>query len=246
MANRLQGKTAFVTAAAQGIGRATALAFAAEGARVIATDLNDAKLAELAGASGITTRRLDVTDAAAVAAAIGEAGKLDALVNVAGYVHHGTILEAAAKDWDFSWGLNVQSMVHTIKAALPGMLAGGGGAIVNVASVAGSIKGIVNRCVYGTTKAAVIGLTKSVAIDYVAKNIRCNAVCPGTVQTPSLDQRINAFADPAEARKAFVARQPMGRLGTAEEIAALCVYLASDDAVFVTGQSVIIDGGLTI
>jgi 2-keto-3-deoxy-L-fuconate dehydrogenase len=245
MANRLQGKTAFVTAAAQGIGRATALAFAAEGARVIATDLNEAKLAELK-AAGITTARLDVTDPQAVAAAIGAAGRLDALVNVAGYVHHGTILDAAAKDWDFSWSLNVQSMVNTIKAALPGMLAGGGGAIVNVASVAGSIKGIVNRCVYGTTKAAVIGLTKSVAIDYVGKSVRCNAICPGTVQTPSLDQRINAFADPVEARKAFIGRQPMGRLGTAEEIAALAVYLASDDAVFVTGQSMIIDGGLTI
>lgn len=246
MANRLQGKTAFVTAAAQGIGRATALAFAAEGARVVATDVNDAKLAELAQIKGIATRRLDVTDAAAVAAAIGEAGRIDTLVNVAGFVHHGTILDAEAKDWAFSWNLNVLGMANTIKAALPGMVERGGGAIVNIASVASSLKGIVNRCVYGTTKAAVIGLTKSVAIDFVGKGIRCNAVCPGTVQTPSLDQRIAAFADPVEARKAFIARQPMGRLGTAEEIAAMCVYLASDDAVFVTGQAMSIDGGLTV
>ncbi len=246
MANRLQGKTAFVTAAAQGIGRAAALAFAAEGARVVATDINEAKLAELATTQGIATRRLDVTDAAAVSAAIAAAGRIDALVNVAGFVHHGTILDAEAKDWAFSWNLNVLGMANTIKAALPGMVAEGGGAIVNIASVASSLKGIVNRCVYGTTKAAVIGLTKSVAIDFIGKGIRCNAVCPGTVQTPSLDQRIAAFADPLEARKAFVARQPMGRLGTAEEIAAMCVYLASDDAVFVTGQTMTIDGGLTI
>ncbi|MCK6453263.1 MAG: SDR family oxidoreductase [Alphaproteobacteria bacterium] len=246
MANRLQGKTAFVTAAAQGIGRATALAFAAEGARVVATDVNQAKLAELAANKSIATRTLDVTDAAAVAAAVAEAGRIDALVNVAGFVHHGTILDAEAKDWAFSWNLNVLGMANTIKAALPGMVERGGGAIVNIASVASSLKGIVNRCVYGTTKAAVIGLTKSVAIDFVGKGIRCNAVCPGTVQTPSLDQRIAAFADPVEARKAFIARQPMGRLGTAEEIAAMCVYLASDDAVFVTGQAMSIDGGLTI
>ena len=246
MADRLEGKTAFVTAAAQGIGRATALAFVAEGARVVATDVNEAKLAELAATKGITTRRLDVTDPAAVAAAIKDAGRIDALVNVAGYVHHGTVLDAEAKDWAFSWNLNVLGMVNTIKAALPGMLDRGGGAIVNIASVAGSIKGIVDRSVYGTTKAAVIGLTKSVAIDFVGKAVRCNAICPGTVQTPSLDQRIDAFADPAEARKAFIARQPMGRLGTAEEIAAMCVYLASDDAVFVTGQTMVIDGGLTI
>ena len=246
MADRLEGKTAFVTAAAQGIGRATALAFVAEGARVVATDVNEAKLAELAATKGITTRRLDVTDPAAVAAAIKDAGRIDALVNVAGYVHHGTVLDAEAKDWAFSWNLNVLGMVNTIKAALPGMLDQGGGAIVNIASVAGSIKGIVDRSVYGTTKAAVIGLTKSVAIDFVGKAVRCNAICPGTVQTPSLDQRIDAFADPAEARKAFIARQPMGRLGTAEEIAAMCVYLASDDAVFVTGQTMVIDGGLTI
>jgi len=246
LADRLEGKTAFVTAAAQGIGRATALAFVAEGARVVATDVNEAKLAELAATKGITTRRLDVTDPAAVAAAIKDAGRIDALVNVAGYVHHGTVLDAEAKDWAFSWNLNVLGMVNTIKAALPGMLDQGGGAIVNIASVAGSIKGIVDRSVYGTTKAAVIGLTKSVAIDFVGKAVRCNAICPGTVQTPSLDQRIDAFADPAEARKAFIARQPMGRLGTAEEIAAMCVYLASDDAVFVTGQTMVIDGGLTI
>lgn len=246
MADRLHGKTAFITAAAQGIGRAAALAFAAEGARVVATDVNEARLAELPGSTGIVTRRLDVTDPAAVAAAIRETGRIDALVNVAGYVHHGTVLDAEAKDWAFSWNLNVLGMVNTIKAALPSMLERGGGAIVNIASVAGSIKGIPNRAVYGATKAAVIGLTKSVAIDFVAKGVRCNAVCPGTVLTPSLEQRIGSFADPVEARKAFIARQPMGRLGTAEEIAGLCVYLASDEAVFVTGQTMIIDGGLTI
>jgi len=247
MAKRLEGKTAFVTAAGQGIGRATVLAFAAEGARVIATDLDLGKLADLKSVAGvIATHKLDVTDAAAVQACAREAGPINALVNVAGFVHGGTILEAKDQDWAFAWNLNVLGMVNTIRAFLPQMVTDGGGAIVNIASVASSLKGIINRCVYGTTKAAVLGLTKSVAVDYVTKGVRCNAVCPGTVATPSLDDRINAFADPVEARKAFIARQPMGRLGTAEEIAAMCLYLASDESVFVTGQAMIIDGGITL
>ena len=247
MAKRLEGKTAFVTAAGQGIGRATVLAFIAEGARVIATDIDQGKLADLAAMQGVAaTHRLDVTDAAQVQACAREAGRIDALINVAGYVHSGTILEAQDKDWAFAWNLNVLGMVNTIKAFLPQMVTDGGGAIVNIASVASSMKGIVNRCVYGTTKAAVLGLTKSVAVDYVTKGVRCNAVCPGTVETPSLHDRINAFADPVEARKAFIARQPMGRLGTAEEIAAMCLYLASDESVFVTGQAMVIDGGITL
>lgn len=246
MGKRLEGKTALVTAAAQGIGRATALAFAAEGARVTACDINEAKLGEIAKTPGVAVRMLDVTDASAVAKLGRELGRLDALVNVAGFVHTGTVLDSQDKEWTFAWNLNVLGMVNTIKACLPGMLDAGKGSIVNIASVAGSVKGIANRCVYGATKAAVIGLTKSVAVDYVGKGVRCNAVCPGTVQSPSLDQRIGAFADPVEARKAFIARQPMGRLGKPEEIAAMCVYLASDEAVFVTGQAMVIDGGIMI
>ena len=246
MSKRLEGKTALVTAAAQGIGRATALAFAAEGARVTACDINEAKLGEIAKTPGIAVRKLDVTDAAAAAKLARGLGRLDALVNVAGFVHNGTVLDSQDKEWAFAWNLNVLSMVNTIKACLPGMLEARKGSIVNIASVAGSVKGIANRCVYGTTKAAVIGLTKSVAVDYVGKGVRCNAVCPGTVQSPSLDQRIAAFADPVEACKNFIARQPMGRLGTPEEIASMCVYLASDEAVFVTGQTMIIDGGITM
>ena len=250
MTGRLQGKTALITAAGQGIGRAAALAFAAEGARVTATDIDAGKLKALDGRPGLATAALDVTDAGAVMALARTVGRVDALVNVAGFVHNGSILDSTDKEWAFAWALNVQGMVNTIKALLPAMLAGGGGApggsIVNIASVAGSLKGIPNRCVYGTTKAAVIGLSKSVAADYVGKGVRCNAVCPGTVQTPSLDDRIGAFADPAAARKAFIARQPMGRLGNAEEIAQMCVYLASDAATFLTGQTMIIDGGMTI
>lgn len=246
MSKRLEGKNTIVTAAAQGIGRATALAFAAEGARVLACDINDAKLAELAKTPGVTARKLDVTDAAAVQKFMREAGPVDALVNVAGFVHHGSVLDAKDREWEFAWNLNVMSMVNTIKAVLPGMLDRGKGSIVNIASVAGSIKGIVNRAVYGTTKAAVIGLTKSVAADYVGKGIRCNCVCPGTVQSPSLDQRIAALGDAEAARKAFIARQPMGRLGTPEEVAAVCVYLAGDEAQFTTGQPFIVDGGIMI
>ncbi len=249
MTNRLAGKTAFVTAAAQGIGRATALAFAAEGAHVIATDLNEAKLGEIAG-DRIRTHRLDATDPADIIAAAKQAGRVDVLFNCAGFVHQGTVLDATEAEWEFAFTLNVRSMFRTIRAFLPGMLNEGGGSIINMSSAASSIKGAPNRCIYGTTKAAVIGLTKSVAADTVARGVRCNAICPGTIQTPSLDDRIAANAVAAggveQARTAFVARQAMGRLGTPDEIAALAVYLASDDTRFLTGQALVIDGGWTL
>lgn len=246
MGDRLRGKTALITAAAQGIGRAVAIAFAREGASVIATDVNEAKLRDLAGTPGIETRRLDVTDDAAVAALVAEVPTPKVLVNCAGFVHHGTILECRPDDWRFSFDLNVRSMYVVTRAALPRMLDAGGGSIVNIASVASSVKGVPNRFVYGATKAAIIGLTKSIAVDFVARGIRCNAVCPGTVDTPSLGDRINAAADPVQAKRDFIARQPMGRLGRPEEVADLCVYLGSDEAQFVTGQALIIDGGLAI
>ena len=246
MNGRLHGKKALVTAAAQGIGRATAERFAAEGAQVWATDVNLDKLGELNGLDGITTLGLDVTDASAISRATSELGPIDVLVNCAGFVHAGTILDCDEQAYDFSFDLNVRSAYRMIRAFLPGMLEQGGGTIVNMSSVASSISGVPNRFIYGTTKAALIGLTKSVAADFVARGIRCNAVCPGTVQSPSLDQRINALPDPDEARKAFISRQPMGRLGKTEEIAALCVYLASDEAAYVTGQQFIIDGGMTL
>ena len=248
MTDRLQGQRCFVTAAGQGIGRATALAFAREGASVVATDLDERLLAELAGQPGITTRRLDVTDAAAITAAVAEAGRIDVLFNGAGYVHAGSILDCDEAAWDFSFDLNVRSMYRLIRAVLPGMRAQRGGSIINMASVASSIKGAPGRFVYGTSKAAVIGLTKSVAADFVAEGIRCNAICPGTVESPSLRQRISAQAQATgktleEVEAAFVARQPMGRLGRTEEIAALAVYLASQESGFTTGTAQVIDGG---
>jgi 2-keto-3-deoxy-L-fuconate dehydrogenase len=235
-----------VTAAAQGIGRASALAFAREGAKVIATDVNEAKLAELAEIPGIEIRRLDVRDDGAVKALAAEVGTIDILLNAAGFVHHGTVLECSDEDWEFSFDLNVKSMYRMIRAFVPGMLAQGKGAIVNIASGASSVRGIPNRFVYGTTKAAVVGLTKSVAADFIRKGIRCNAVCPGTIATPSLDDRINAFDDPIAARKAFIERQPMGRLGEAEEVAEAVLYLASDESAFTTGTILLVDGGFAL
>ena len=248
MTQRLAGKTAFVTAAAQGIGRATALAFAREGARVIATDINTEALAGLAGC---TPLKLDVLDPAAIAAAAQAHGPVDVLFNCAGYVHAGSVLECSEQDWAFAFDLNVRSMYRTIKALLPGMLERGGGSIINMASAASSIKGVPNRFVYATTKAAVIGLTKSVAADFVGKGIRCNAICPGTIESPSLRERIGAQAQAsgksaAEVEAMFVSRQPMGRLGRPDEIAALAVYLASDESAFTTGTTQVIDGGWSL
>jgi 2-keto-3-deoxy-L-fuconate dehydrogenase len=249
MAGRLQGKRCFVTAAGQGIGRAAALAYAAEGASVVATDRDAGKLAGLE-AEGIETRALDVLDDGAVAAALAAAGPLDVLFNCAGFVHQGTILDSTEAEWDFAFALNVRSMVSTIRAALPGMIERKRGSIINMSSAASSIKGAPNRCVYGTSKAAVVGLTKSVASDFVKHGVRCNAICPGTVQTPSLDDRIAANAAQAgsveQARSDFIARQAMGRLGSPEEIAALAVYLGSDETQFITGQTIVIDGGWTL
>jgi 2-keto-3-deoxy-L-fuconate dehydrogenase len=246
MAGRLTGKRALITAAAQGIGRATAIAMAREGALVLATDLNTALLVDLEAEEGLTTARLDVTDSAEIAGLAKEQGALDVLVNVAGFVHHGSILECGEDDYDFSMNLNVKSMYRMVRAFLPAMLDRGGGSIVNVASVCSSLKGLPNRFIYGTSKAAVIGLTKSVAAEYVRRGVRCNAIAPGTIQSPSLDERIAAFDDPEAARRDFIARQPMGRLGTAEEIAAIAVYLAGDESAYTTGQVFVVDGGITI
>lgn len=251
MNGRLAGKTAFITAAGQGIGHACAIAMAREGAHVIATDVNPDVVDRMSGIDNVTARKLDVLDDVAVTRLLGELPPLQIMFNCAGYVHHGTIADCSPDDWAFSFNLNVRSMYVAIRAALPGMLRhrearGESASIVNMASIAGSIKGLPNRFAYGASKAAVIGLTKSVAADYVQKGVRCNAIAPGTVDTPSLAERINAFPDPVEARKMFIARQPMGRLAKPEEIAPLVVFLASDEAAFVTGNVYSCDGGMTI
>jgi 2-keto-3-deoxy-L-fuconate dehydrogenase len=248
MTGRLNGKTALVTAAGQGIGRAIAEAFVREGAKVWATDLDAAKLD---GVEGAERRRLDVLSNASVDELVAEAGPMDILVNAAGFVHHGSILECSDRDWDFSFDLNVKSMHRTARAVLPGMLERGRGSIVNIASGASSVRGIPNRYVYGATKAAVIGLTKALAADFIRRGIRANAICPGTIQSPSLDERIAAQAASSgqsieTVRQAFVDRQPMGRLGTPEEIAALAVYLASDESSYTTGQIHLADGGFAL
>jgi len=244
MSGQLDGKIVLMTAAAAGIGRASALAFARAGATVHATDINEKGLQELSGEKAIVTRKLDVLSDADVTAVVAEIGRVDILFNCAGFVHAGSILDMKDADLDFAINLNVRSMIRTIRAVLPGMLERGDGAIINMASVAGSVKGVPNRFAYGVTKAAVVGLTKAVAADYVAKGIRCNCICPGTVESPSLDERMRAQGDYEAARAAFIARQPMGRLGKAEEIADLAVYLAG--ATYTSGQAYNIDGGWTI
>ncbi len=240
----LQGKTALVTAAAQGIGRASAEALARAGAKVVATDINEVKLAQLHNIAGIKTRTLDVLDPSAVDTAVAAIGQVDILFNCAGFVHNGTLLDCTEKELDFAFDLNVKAMYRTIRAVLPGMLARGAGCIINMASVASSIKGVPNRFVYTTTKAAVIGLTKSIAADYVGRGIRCNVICPGTVETPSLEDRLRAQGDYDKARASFIARQPVGRIGRPEEIADLVVYLAS--ATYTTGAVHIVDGGWSL
>jgi len=247
MSSRLRGRTALLTAAGQGIGRATALAFAEEGAVVWATDVNQSALKALVDESPqIRTRILDARDARAIEGLVEEIGQIDVLFNCAGYVHHGTILDCTEEEWNLSIDLNLKSMYYSCRAVLPVMLASGHGSIINMSSGASSVKGAPNRFVYGTTKAGVIGLTKSIAIDFIRRGIRCNAICPGTVDSPSLEQRMRAQGDFATARSEFIARQPMGRLGKPEEIAAFAVYLASDESAFTTGQIHVIDGGWTL
>ena len=246
MTGRLAGKTALVTAAGQGMGRAAAIAFAREGASVLATDLKPELLASLGGTRGITTRPLNVLDDAAVAAAVTDIGAVDILFNCAGWVHQGSLLDCTIADWDRSFALNVRSMFVMVKLMLPKMIAAGGGTILNMASVLGAQKAAPNRLAYTASKAAVAGFTRALAIDHVKQNIRVNCVCPGTVDTPSLDERIHAFADPVQARKDFVARQPMGRLASAEEIAETFVYLVSDESSFMTGQAIFVDGGMSL
>lgn len=244
--SRLAGKTALITAAGQGIGRASAELFAAEGAHVIASDINDSTLSELSSIDGIDPLKLDVTDDKAVKTVVAALPNLDVLFNCAGYVAAGSILECSEKDWDFSFDLNVKAMFRLIQLTLPGMLQNGGGSIINMSSVASSLKGVPNRFAYCASKAAVIGLTKSVAADFVTQGIRCNAICPGTVDSPSLQGRLRATGDYERAMSDFIARQPMGRIGTAEEVAELALYLASDASTYTTGQPFGIDGGWTI
>jgi len=250
MADRLKGKLAFCTASAAGIGRATAIAFAREGAKVIASDVNEAGMAGLQAEGVAECLRLDARDTAAIEAAARRLGSIDVLFNAAGFVHHGSVLEATDQEWDFAFDLNVKSMHRTIKAFLPGMLAKAGGSIINIASTVGASKAAPNRYIYGASKAAVVGLTKAVAIDFIGKGIRCNCICPGTIQTPSLDDRIRALGGQLggeeKARQLFIARQPMGRLGRPEEIAHVAVYLASDESAYMTGSSIIPDGGFTL
>ena len=246
MGNRLAGKTALISAAVQGIGRACAVAYANEGATVIATDINEAGLKSLHAEIGVSIRTLDVTDPDAIAKAASDIGAVDVLLNIAGFVPHGDILECSEADWDFAFNLNAKGMFRMTKAFLPAMLANGGGSIINMSSVASSVSGLPKRVAYGASKAAVIGLTKAIAADHIHQGIRCNAICPGTIQSPSLDDRINAFDDPVQARKDFIDRQPLGRLGTAEEIAEGAVYLGCDAAKYTTGTTMIIDGGLTL
>ena len=243
---RLTGKTALVTAAGQGIGKASVLAMAAQGAQVVATDLNPALLESYAGVANVTTAKLDVMDKAAIHAQVAGMARIDVLFNCAGFVHNGSILQATDEEWNFAFNLNARAQFWMIQAVLPKMLAAGGGSIINMASVCGSLKGLPNRFIYGASKAAVVGLTKAVAADFVAQGIRCNAIAPGTVDTPSLGDRINSYADPVQARKDFVARQPMGRLARAEEIAPIILYLASDESIFATGQVFAVDGGMTL
>ena len=247
MSNRLKDKVALVTAAGQGIGKATAIAFHKEGAKVIATDINDKTLAELNKEyPKIEIKNLDSTNNNSIKKYVSEIDKIDILFNAVGFVHHGTILECDEKDWDFSTNVNVKSMFFMCKAILPLMIKQNGGSIINVSSCASSLKGFPNRFVYGTTKGAVIGLTKSIAADFVKQNIRCNSIAPGTVFSPSWQDRVNQSPDPVKAKKDFIARQPMGRLGTAEEIAAVAIYLASDEATFTTGTTISVDGGISI
>lgn len=251
MTGRLEGKTAFCTASGAGIGRATAIAFAREGARVIASDIDLARLKGLSEEGIAETHLIDVRSSASIEAAAMKIGPVDILFNAAGFVHHGTVLDCTDQEWDVAFDLNVRSMHRTIKAFLPAMLKQGRGAIVNVASAAGSVRGVSNRYVYGATKAAVIGLSKSVAADFIRQGVRCNAICPGTIQSPSLDDRIRTQAkslgrSETEVRQMFIDRQPMGRLGTAEEVAAIAVYLAADESAFTTGQIFLVDGGFAL